>query len=259
MVSSPCSGITARPTSARPPYPCFPPLHGSASAGCRTTGPATAARPAYSGRDIASAAADVARIADALSINRFAVMGHSGGGVHALACGALLRERVVGVVSVAGLAPFGAVGLDWFAGMAASGVASLRAAAEGREAKERYEEASGDTYDPEFTPRDQAALSGTWSWLGTVVGPAVEAGRGGLIDDDLAYVAPWGVNPAQVVAPVLLLHGGRDRVVPSAHSAWLARRCPGAELRLLPDDGHISVLDSAAAALGWLREQADHG
>jgi len=62
-------------------------------------------------------------------------------------------------LSGAGLAPYGAAGLDWFAGMAASGVASLHAAAAGRAAKERHE-ASGDEYDPEFTPADLAALSG---------------------------------------------------------------------------------------------------
>ncbi|MDQ3554654.1 MAG: alpha/beta hydrolase, partial [Chloroflexota bacterium] len=212
----------------------------------------------YQGRDVASAAAYVSSIADALGIDQFAVMGHSGGGPHALACGALLPDRVLGVVSVAGLAPFGAEGLDWFAGMAASGVASLRAAAEGRAAKERYE-ASDAEYDPEFTPADLAALSGAWSWLGTVVGPAMEAGPGGLIDDDLAYVAPWGVDPAQVIAPVLLLHGDRDRVVPSSHGEWLARRCPSAELRPCPGDGHISILGSSAAAMDWLREHAEGG
>jgi pimeloyl-ACP methyl ester carboxylesterase len=83
-------------------------------------------------------------------------MGHSGGGSHALACAALLPQRVLGVVSVAGLAPFGAAGLDWFGGMAASGEAPLRAALEGRRAKEKYE-ASGAEYDPEFTPADHAA------------------------------------------------------------------------------------------------------
>ena len=94
-------------------------------------------RPGYGGstplpgRNIASGAADTAAVADALGIDRLAVMGHSGGGPHAIACGALLADRVIGVVSTAGLAPFDAEGLDWFAGMAASGVASLRAAAAG--------------------------------------------------------------------------------------------------------------------------------
>jgi pimeloyl-ACP methyl ester carboxylesterase len=210
----------------------------------------------HQGRDVASAAADVSSVADALGLDQFAVMGHSGGSTHALACGALLPERVLGVVSMAGLAPFGAEGLDWFAGMVASGVASLRAAAEGRAAKERFE-ASAAEYDPEFTPADLAALSGEWSWLAGVVGPAVEAGPGGLIDDDLAYVAPWGFDPAKAVPPALFLHGGRDGVVPSSHSEWLARRWPLVELRLSPTDGHISILNSATAAMEWLREHAE--
>jgi pimeloyl-ACP methyl ester carboxylesterase len=218
-------------------------------------------RPGYGGsspvpgRNVASAAADVASIADALGIDRFAVMGHSGGGPHALACGALLPDRVRAVVSVAGLAPFGAEGLDWYAGMVASGVKSLRAAAAGREAKERHE-ASGDEYDPEFTPSDLAALEGEWAWLGRVAGAAMRAGPGGLIDDDLAYVNPWGCEPAQIHAPTLLMHGGADRVVPSSHSRWLADRCPAAELRLSKDDGHISVLNGAVAAMHWLTEAA---
>src|ERR1700674_3893124 len=93
-------------------------------------------RPGYGGstprpgRDIASAAADVSSIADALGIRHFAVMGHSGGAPHALACGMLLQERVVGAVCVSGLAPIHAEGLDWFAGMGAFGAAELSAATE---------------------------------------------------------------------------------------------------------------------------------
>src|SRR3954467_15288556 len=50
------------------------------------------ARPSYGGstpspgRTVADAANDVAAIADALTIGRFAVIGASGGGPHALAC-----------------------------------------------------------------------------------------------------------------------------------------------------------------------------
>jgi hypothetical protein len=85
--------------------------------------------------------------------------------------------------------------------MADSGVATLRAAAEGREAKERYVEEFGEDYDPEFTSADLAALSGPWSWLMDAVRPAVAAGPGAPIDDDLAYVAPWGFDPRACVGP----------------------------------------------------------
>ncbi|MFK0257106.1 alpha/beta fold hydrolase [Streptomyces sp. NPDC090445] len=243
------------PNIGAPPVPLFP---AADRLGIRWV---SYDRPGYGGstprpgRDVASAAADVAAVTDALGVDRFAVMGHSGGGPHALACGALLADRVLAVVCAAGLAPLGAEGLDWYAGMTEAGAASLRAAAAGRAAKEQYEASA--VFDPGmFTPADDAALSGDWSWFGDVVGPAVEAGPGGLIDDDLAFVAPWGADPARVPAPVLLLHGGRDRVVPSGHSQWLVRHCPAAELRLSPSDGHISVLGAGPAALDWLVDRA---
>ncbi|MFJ9817326.1 alpha/beta fold hydrolase [Streptomyces sp. NPDC101151] len=239
------------PNIGMPPAPLFP---ASARLGIRWV---SYDRPGYGGstplggRSVASAAADVGRIADALGIDRFAVMGHSGGASHALACAAVLPERVLGAVAGSGPAPFDAEGLDWFAGMAASCRESLSAAVAGREAKARYQAAA--EYDPAmFTEADHAALAGDWSWLGEVVGPAVAAGPGGLIDDDLAYVRPWGCDPATITAPVLVLHGGQDRVVPSSHGEWLARRCPRSELWLRPAAGHLSVLHDAAAALEWL-------
>lgn len=218
-------------------------------------------RPGYGGstpregRNVASAAHDVARIADRLGIDRFAVVGHSGGGPHALACAALLPDRVLAAVSIAGLAPYGAAGLDWFAGMRPSGVAGLRAARAGRLEKAVYEAASPDFDRESFIEADRAALAGPWSWFGGVVGPALAGGPGGLIDDDIAYVSPWGFDCTRISRPVLLLHGGRDRMVPNSHAEWLARHCPSATLWLQPEDGHISVLNAAPRALEWLSER----
>lgn len=95
--------------------------------------------------------------------------------------------------------------------------------------------------------------------MNEVVGPGLENGPGPLIDDDLAYVGDWGFEPAKVLAPVLLLHGGRDRVVPASHSNWLANQCPNSELRLFPEDGHLSILRHSREALDWLRQKADQG
>ena len=246
------------PNTGAPPEPLFA---AAAEHGIRWV---SHDRPGYGGstprpgRDIASAAADVASIADALDIDRFAVMGHSGGGPHAVACAALLPERVLAAVSVSGLAPFSAEGLDWYAGMHPSGAAELRAAATGRSALEA--QLASAEFDPEvFTPADHAALSGAWSWVLTVVNQALETDRGGMVDDDLAYVGPWGCDPGQVRAPVLFVHGVQDRMVPSAHSQWLADRCRAVELWLRPDDGHVSVLGSAATALDWLAKHAMQG
>lgn len=218
-------------------------------------------RPGYGGstprpgRSVGSVADDVALVADRIGVRGFAAMGHSGGGPHALATAALLPDRVVAVVSMAGLAPFEADDLDWFRGMAVSGEASLRAAAAGRATKEQHERAHGADYDPEFTAGDLAALSGSWSWLNHVVEAGSRHGPAPLIDDDLAYVSPWGFDPGDIVAPTLVLHGTLDTVVPCTHGEWLAAHCSVAELRLCDGEGHISVLAHATAALTWLREQ----
>ena len=166
------------PNTGAPPEPLFP---AAAERGIRWV---SYDRPGYGGstplegRNVASATADIARIADALGIGQFAVLGHSGGGPYALACGALLAERVLGVVCISGLAPFQAEGLDWFAGMTPSGMALLRAASRGRAALEDY--LASTEFDPgQFTAADQAALLGEWSWLGRVAGQAIRPARRG--------------------------------------------------------------------------------
>lgn len=242
------------PNVGAPPAPLF---ETAAALGVRLLG---YDRPGYGGstlqpgRTVADAASDAAAVADAFGAKRFAVMGHSGGGPHALACAASLEDRVVAAVSVAGLAPPGASGLDWYADMVPSGVASLRAAATGREAKARFEAEHGAAYDPQFTERDLAALGGAWSWLETVVVP----GAPGLIDDDVAYVSPWGFDPATIACPVLVLHGDADGIVPVAHGRWLAERLASAQLRVLHGEGHLSVLTHAPAALAWIARAAEH-
>lgn len=83
----------------------------------------------------------------------------------------------------------------------------------------------------------------------------MEEGDEGMVEDLLAGAQAWGFSLADITVPVLILHGDKDRMVPSAHGEWLAAHCPAAELRLAPDAGHITVLDSAPAALEWLRDR----
>jgi pimeloyl-ACP methyl ester carboxylesterase len=213
-------------------------------------------RPSYGGstprpgRTVGSAAEDVAQLVDALRVDRFAVMGASGGGPHALACAALLPERVTAAATFGGLAPFSTDGIDWFAGMVDD--SALRAAMQGREARARYEE-SADFNPAIFIERDYAALDDAWAALGADAGAASQASPDGTIDDDIAYVTPWGFDVAEIAASVLLVQGGEDRVIPPAHAFWLLDRLPNAELWLRPRDGHISILAACPLAMDWLQ------
>ncbi|WP_244444027.1 alpha/beta fold hydrolase [Clavibacter michiganensis] len=138
--------------------------------------------------------------------------------------------------------------------MHAGGERELRAAVAGREALEQ--ELAASEFDPaKFTDGDLRALETDWAWLDGVASHGFDAGIGGMVDDDLALVADWGVDLAAVRTPVILLHGDADRIAPVAHARWLADRVPSAQLVIRPDDGHISVLHGAADALTRLRER----
>lgn len=172
-------GVAGSPTAQRSPIALFW-HHGSPSIGSPPVPLIAAAeanglrwvsydRPGYGGssphdgRTVASAAADVAAIADALAIDRFAVFGHSGGGPHALACAALVRERVIAAVSASAPAPFGADGLDWFAGWSPGIAAQHRAVTVGRAALEaHWAKAEPEYMSAFFTDADRAALGDTW-------------------------------------------------------------------------------------------------
>jgi pimeloyl-ACP methyl ester carboxylesterase len=228
-------------------------------------------RPSYGGstghlgRTVADAASDVEQMLDALGITKVAMMGASGGGPHVLACAAALPDRVTAAVTLASIAPFPVAGIagiptsenaddadvvDWFAGMADP--SGLRAALSGREERARQEE-TAEFDSTSFVDRDYAALEGTWSVLGEDVAAAEQWGMGGLIDDDCAFVRPWDVELASISVPVLLIQGGRDRVVPQRHAERLLRAIPTAELWLRPRDGHVSVLDAVPVAMDWIR------
>lgn len=207
------------------------------------------------GRTVADAARDVETIADALGIERLATWGISGGGPHALACAALLPERVVAAASLAGVAPYGTNGLDWLAGMGESNVTEFTFALKGPEYLEPFlraerdviiaggAEALTEALRTLLTPVDKAVLTGEVAdYMFRAFRVGSEERLDGWLDDDFAFARPWGFELEQIGVPVQLWQGAEDRFVPFAHGEWLAKRIPTVEAHLSPADGHITLL-----------------
>jgi pimeloyl-ACP methyl ester carboxylesterase len=221
----------------------------------------------HEGRRVTDAAADVLAIADAYGLDKFAVVGRSGGGPHALACAALLPDRLTKAAVLVGLAPREADGLDWFDGMTQSNVLEYTAAANGYAGLAALTEAAAIAVraDPASLLRslqadlpdpDQRVVAdrGIRSMLLETYTEALRASAYGWIDDALAFYSPWGFEPAAVTTPVLLWHGASDNLSPVSHALWLADRIPSAAVVVQAGAAHFGALDVLPDILRWLSE-----
>ena len=226
------------------------------------------------GRRIVDEVDDVAALADHLGLERFGVTGGSGGGSHALACAALLPDRVVRATCQVGVAPFGSPGLDrdsWLAGMDPENVKEFGWAVVGEEVLMRELEALHARIAARVDADPSAVLEGFQlsesdqsqftreetiqiireSWPENSV-----LGVGGWADDDLAHLRPWGFDLDRISIPVLIWYGATDVLVPPAHGEWLAANVPGCVVKVEGAGGHLgtdpvkAITDDAR----WLRE-----
>lgn len=210
----------------------------------------------FPGRTVADVVPDVVAIADALGMDRFAVRGASMGGPHALACAALLPDRVLRCQCVASAAPYGADGIDYFAGMGESTVAEVRAALAGEEADRAVCEALAKTTLDQIAagnpnlPADSQLPESVQAMLNVQLTDALAPGVDGWVDDDLALMRPWGFNPADIRVPVWLQYGTDDTLVPRHHGDWLARQIPDAIIDVR-DAGHVDH-SRLAEEFDWL-------
>ena len=83
-------------------------------------------------------------------------------------------------------------------------------------------------------------------------------GPDGWIDDDLAFVKPWGFDVASIAVPVLVWQGDQDLMVPAAHGRWLREHVPNAHGEMLRGEGHLTLFANRVADIhAWLAERLD--
>lgn len=214
--------------------------------------------------------ADAAALADALGIERFALLGWSGGGPYALAGAWSLRERIAATVVVAGPAPPGAVpigspsprrgprtlaltGADRALEVLSRRAPALARALLGPAALTagRWPGLARQAFQHDLPPPDREALRAAPADFRDLA-PFREAfrqGTRGAVLDYRAIGSAWGFRPEDVAAPVTLWQGEKDRIVPPRHAEYLAVRLPRATLERLPGEGHLVLLSHAEEIL----------
>lgn len=230
-------------------------------------------RPGYgtSTRMLGRTVADIAVLADELAAHlgadRYVTMGWSGGGPHALATLAL-NDRCVAGMCLAGVGMFDQPDLDFLAGMGEENIEEFGAAVQGDAALRTYLEAAAkelvnvtgadviQAMSSLLPAADRDVLTGELAeWLASELRWSVQDGVDSWLDDDVAFVRPWGFTLAQVTKPLSIWQGSDDLMVPLAHGEWLSAHLPHASSHLLEGHGHLSIAGPAlSAGLAQLRD-----
>ena len=214
----------------------------------------------HAGRTVVDNASDIAEILNHFGITKIVSIGWSGGGPHCLADTTLPQSAAA--ISIAGVGAFGASDLDFLEGMGEENHIEFAAAVSGSLEIERWMK--------EFTPpiakvtgeeiveafggligeADTKALNeGAGEGTAKSYRKALEVSYFGWMDDDLAFVAPWGFDITKISVPVELWQGNDDFMVPHAHGYWLKKHIPTAKLNFVPGEGHISLGENQRAAI----------
>ena len=203
-------------------------------------------------RTVISNSQDSKAILEHFGVNRSVSIGWSGGGPHCLADTTLVQT--VAAISIAGVAEYGTGDLDFLDGMGEENHIEFGAAVDGPETleawmKENYSGTAnvtgaqliealggliGEADKKSLTPEVADVVASEFRH-------ALSRGYYGWMDDDIAFVNPWGFDITKIKKPVELWQGDEDLMVPHAHGKWLASKIPSAKLIFEPGEGHISL------------------
>ncbi|MDX2288074.1 MAG: alpha/beta hydrolase [Hyphomicrobiaceae bacterium] len=221
-------------------------------------------------RTLRDRAAALEAVVDHLGLDRFAIIGISGGAPYAVALASRVRTRATALLLASPMGPFAdymsatvpaTARRDIAAGhrlFFLGGPRRPRLLANGATLASAGFKAAPQLFTRLFArslgsadrrvlerPRNAASLI-------RMTRESLRQGVCGGIADLELFARPWGVGFDEVTAPALVCQGTADRIVPAALSVWLADRIPGCTLRRLENAGHFWVYDNARDVLGTL-------
>jgi pimeloyl-ACP methyl ester carboxylesterase len=203
------------------------------------------------GRHILDWPADIAHLADALNINKFAVAGHSGGGPHTLACAFSLPERITAAVTLSGAGPVNAPGatddmttlnkfgfkfgrfLPWPVSRLVTWFIFHERCADPEKAMDR---------EIGLRPPADDVLIARPEVRQICLQSEVEAFRPGLkgMSWEVRLITRlWGFRLKEIRPPVHLWHGTADNVTSVSMARYMAGKIPNSNLILCEGEGHL--------------------
>lgn len=224
----------------------------------------------HEGRRVVDAAEDVGELAEQLGVERYGVIGRSGGGPHALAVAARRPDEVIAAAVLVSLAPATAPDLDWYGGMTGSNVNEyttadactttlterirLRAERIKSNPDSLLKMLRAEMKDSDRRFVDDVSMR---RLLAQTYAEALRTGPHGWIDDALALRANWGFELDEITVPVRLWHGADDNFSPVSHTQWLAERIRPAKVEVHVQGGvaHFGAVEILPQMLGWFKER----
>jgi pimeloyl-ACP methyl ester carboxylesterase len=202
--------------------------------------------------------ADVAQLTQALGIGRFAVMGWSAGGAYAAICAATMADRVTAAALLSSAVPLDLYGTTRGLSIEDRVLLHLSRRTPGLAStlmKVSIVNASNArlfrAVMRSFPPADRSVLTewGPPDHALAFVREALRQGTEGCVQDYRIFGDPWGFSLEEINVPVDIWEGSDDNTGPPGYRAFLKRHIPQASVRVVPGEGHLSLLPHQAPAI----------
>jgi pimeloyl-ACP methyl ester carboxylesterase len=215
---------------------------------------------------VSAFAEDLRTIADTLGIDRFEVIGLSGGGPYTLACAAAMPDRVVAAGVLGGVAPVR--GADGIAGGVSTLISAAAPIVEFAGAPLRLAASTlirliRPVAEPalyayaRISPEADRQLLVRPEFRAMFLDDLLNGSRKQLaapFADVVVFARDWGFRLDEVKVPVRWWHGDRDHIVPFEHGQHVVSRLPDAQLTHLPGESHLAGLGRAEEILDTMVE-----
>ena len=212
---------------------------------------------------LAETALDVEALADALGLQRFALIGVSGGGPHAIAAAASLKERVLRMALIAPVGPVAGsehIRMSHFHHFIFSYLAPSPHAAGAfffglRTMIDWTPAMAYHLLMQRVTQTDSALLQRTdvRENLQTTIREGLRTGVEGPLQDLRLYCGPWYLPLGEIEVPTLIWQGSADTIVPPDAAYHLAGTLPNCRLEVIEGAGHYWIFGGMERVLDAVR------